>query len=161
MKIQLEKSVQTTKDPNTELSHILVREYKQKRWAANSERIGKPDALSAWYSVEQLEAFIQVAKNHGGDGVKFYYGAYPEDYPEKPDYAARQTLVMVATKSKQNQAGTKANKDIYLTQHGQSRILSFNSPLPCPPICSSGSEGGMGNLGITIIDKGEKGMEVV
>ena len=161
MQIQLKKTVQTPKDPQTELSHALVREYKQTRWVANSEKIGKPDALSAWYSIEEMEKFIHLAKDHGGDGVKFYYGAYPENYQEKPEYAARQTLVMVATKSKQNPSGLKANKDMYLTLNGRTKILSINNPLGCPPYCSRGSEGGMGDLGITIVDKGEKGMEVV
>ncbi len=40
------------------------------------------------------------------------------------------------------------------------RVLGFNNLTICPPICSSTSEGGMGDLGITIIDKGEKGMEI-
>jgi hypothetical protein len=161
MQIQLQKTVQTPKDQQTELSHALVREYKQTRWVANSERIGKPDALSAWYSIEEMEKFIRLAKEHGGDGVKFYYGAYPENYREKSEYADRQTLVMVATKSGQNQTGQKVNKDMYRTQNGRNIILSGNHPTLCPPYCSSGSEGGMGNLGITIVDKGEKGMEVV
>ena len=67
---------------------------------ANSAQISKPDSLSSWYSIEEIENFLDVAKSHGGDGIKFYYGAYPEDYSAKPEYAARQTLVMVATKSK-------------------------------------------------------------
>jgi hypothetical protein len=31
----------------------------------------------------------------------------------------------------------------------------------CPPHCNLNSEGGMGDLGITIIDKGAKGMEII
>ena len=38
-------------------------------------------------------------------GSNFIYGAYPEDYTAKPEYAGQQTLVMVATKSKTTENG--------------------------------------------------------
>lgn len=124
------------KDTSTENADILIREYKQKRWAQNSERIGKPDSLSAWYSIEQLESFLELAKSNGGDGIRFYYGAYPENYALNPEYAGRQTLVMVATKSKRTDCGLIADKDIYIKQNGQIKILSGNDPRGCPPICN-------------------------
>ncbi len=111
-----EKLVKLSKDVKTVEADTLIREYKQKRWVSNSKRIGKPDSLSAWYSIEEMENFLALAKSHGGDGIKFYYGAFPEDYSEKPEYAGRQTLVMVGTKSKLSQMGVIANKDIYYSQ---------------------------------------------
>ncbi len=141
-------------------AHTLIREYKQTRWVPNSERIDKPDSLSAWYSIEEMENFLALAKSHGGDGIKFYYGAYPENYSPKPEYAGRQTLVMVGTKSKLTEMGSIANKDIYYSKNGKLKILSGSDPRLCPPVCNPPSEGGMGDLGITIIDKGEKGMEI-
>ena len=80
-----------------------------------------------------MENFLNLAKSHGGDGVKFYYGAYPEDYSAKPEYAGRQTLVMVATKSKITEIGALANKDIYYSQNGHTKILSGINPIQCPP----------------------------
>jgi hypothetical protein len=155
------KLVNVSKDAKTVEADTLIREYKQKRWVANSERISKPDSLSAWYSIEEIEKFLILAKSHGGDGIRFYYGAYPEDYSPRTEYAGRQTLVMVGTKSKKVNEGILANKDIYYSQHGKTKILSgLGGPNLCPPICNPPSEGGMGDLGIAIIDKGEKGMEI-
>jgi hypothetical protein len=108
-----------------------------------------------------LENFLALAKSKGGDGIKFYYGVYPENYTPKPEYAGRQTLAMVGTRSKLTETGAIANKDIYYSQNGRLRILSGNPLSICPPTCNPPSEGGMGDLGITIVDKGEKGMEMI
>jgi hypothetical protein len=158
---QQKNYVKQKKNTSTENADTFIREYKQKRWAQNSERIGKPDSLSAWYSIEQMENFLAIAKSNGGDGVKFYYGAYPEDYTAEPEYAGRQTLVMVATKSKTSENGCSADKDIYIRKNGRIEILSGYNPKGCPPTCNPPSEGGMGDLGITIIDKGKRGMEII
>jgi len=140
----------------------FIREYKKTRWSPNSERIGKPDSLSAWYSIEDMENFLNLVKARGGDGIRFYYGAYPEDYAAKPEYAGRQTLAPVGTRSKITETGTIANKDIYYPQNGRLRILSGTNPgQVCPPACPPPSEGGMGDLGITIVDKGDKGMIII
>ncbi len=78
------------------------------------------------------------------------------------EYAGRQTLVMVGTKSKKINEVMLANKDIYYSQNSKTKILcGAGSPKICPPICNPPSEGGMGDLGIGIIDKGDKGMEIV
>jgi hypothetical protein len=153
-------SKEISKETSTVQAHTLIREYKQTRWVPNSDRIDKPDSLSAWYSIEEMENFLNLAKSHGGDGIKFYYGAYPEDYSPKPEYAGRQTLVMVGTKSKLTKMGAIANKDIYYSNNGKLNIVCGIPPGLCPPMCNPPSEGGMGDLGIGIIDKGEKGMEI-
>jgi hypothetical protein len=160
MVTQQKELVKISKEISTVQAHTLIREYKQTRWVPNSERIDKPDSLSAWYSIEEMENFLTHAKSHGGDGIKFYYGAYPEDYSPKPEYAGRQTLVMIATKSKLTEMGSIANKDIYFSKNESLKILSGGDPRLCPPVCNPPSEGGMGDLGIAIIDKGEKGMEI-
>ena len=161
MTTQLKNYVKAPKDVQTLEIDTLIREYKQKRWVTNSEKIGKPDSLSSWYSIEQMEEFLAMAKSQGGDGVKFYFAAYPEDYAPKPEYSDRQTLVVVATKSKTTETGLIANKDIYVTRNGRTQILSGVLPTNCPPKCSPSVEGGMGDLGITIIDKGAGGMEII
>ena len=158
---QQKKSVRVGKYVNTEYVDTVLREYKRTRWAPNSERIGKPDSLSVWYSVEDIEDLLIKTRAHGGDGIKFYFSAYPADFAPKPEYAGRQSMVMVATKSKIMELGTVANKDIYITRNGQSTILGLNFGPICPPICNSSAEGGTGDLGITIIDRGEKGMEMI
>jgi hypothetical protein len=161
MTTQLKNSVSTNHHVSTEHVNMVIREYKQTRWVPNSERLGKPDSLSAWYSIEDFENFLTTAKSNGGDGLKIYFAAYPEDFTPKPEYAGLQTLVVVATKSKSVGMGSRANKDMYITKNGQSIVLGSIPINLCPPNCSPRTEGGMGDLGITIVDKGEKGMEIV
>src|SRR5215213_9377009 len=94
------KTLKVGKYVNTAHVDSVIRAYKKERWVHNSDRIGKEDSLSAWYSVEELEAFIATAKQHGADGIKIYFAAYPEEFAEVPEYAGRQTLVLVGTKRK-------------------------------------------------------------
>jgi hypothetical protein len=151
------KSARVGQYVNTEYVNTVLREYKKERWAYNSERLGKEDSLSIWFGVEDIENFIADAKQNGADGIKFYFAAYPKDF-EKPEYAGRQTIVMVATRAKTTELGT-VNKDVYITKNGNSTILGFNMGAPCPPLCGPGF--GTGNLGVTLIDKGDKGLEII
>jgi hypothetical protein len=160
MTTQVKNYVRTKKSDNTNNVENFIREYKQKRWVQNSERIGKADSLSAWYSVEELENFLALVKSNGGDGIRFFYGAFPENYTAKPEYAGRQTLVMVATKSRTTEDGCVTDKNIYRNNNGRVEILSGGLPLGCPPACPP-PDGGIGDFGITIVDRGPKGMEIV
>jgi len=152
------KSLKVGKYVNTEHVDSVIRTYKKERWVYNSERMGKPDSLSAWYSVEELEEFFATAKQHGADGVKMYFAAYPENYTATPEYAGLQTLVLVATKSKETENGI-ANKDIYFTKDGSTEILAYNASRLCPPFC--GGTGEFGKIGVTIIDKGDDGLSII
>jgi hypothetical protein len=158
---QQKKSVKARLNSSADEAAEFIREYKKTRWVPNSERIGKADSLSAWYSIEEMENFIALAKSKGGDGIRFYYGAFPENYAPRPEYAGRQTMIKVATRSKKAATGEIAHKDLYYSKDGRFKILSGTTPKGCPPICPPPSEGGMGDLGITIIDKGQKGMLIV
>ncbi|AXY76293.1 hypothetical protein D3H65_20865 [Paraflavitalea soli] len=161
------KSLKVGRYVDTKHVDTVIRNYKRERWVHNSEHIGKEDSLSVWYSVEELEEFIQKIKNHGGDGVKMCFGAYSEDFDVKPDYNNRQTIVMVATRSKETETGV-ANKDLYINP-GQ--ILAYNIGSICPPTCSSGgtskpsgpgdNSDDWGGIGVTIVDRGPKGFTVV
>jgi len=162
MLTQTKNFVKSDSTPDFEPIDDLIREYKKTRWSPNSERIHKPDSLSAWFSITDLENFLNLAKTKGGDGVKFYFAAYPKDYLPKPEYAGRQTLALVGTRSKISETGEIANKDIYYSKNGRLKILSGSTqPTLCPPICGPASEGGIGDLGITIIDHGEHGMVMI
>ena len=163
------KSLSVGKYVNTEHVDTVIRTYKKERWVQNSERIGKEDSLSGWYSVEELEGFIDTIKQHGADGIKLYFAAYPHDYTETPEYAGRQTFVLVATKSKETENGT-VNKDIYITDGEGTNILAYNASRLCPPLCGGGPGGPphdgcgdseWGGLGIALIDQGSKGITVI
>lgn len=150
------KSVRVGKMVDTDHVNTVIRNYKRERWVHNSKRIGKEDSLSVWYSVEELEDFLARVREHGGDGVKLYFGAYGEDYTGNPLYAGRQTVVFVATKAREAEQGT-VNKDLYINKEEGSTILAYNFGSLCPPYCSTGD--GIG-IGVTILDKGDEGLIV-
>lgn len=143
-----------TKHVNTVISH-----YKKERWANNSRHIGKEDSLSVWYSVEELESFLHLVKEHGGDGIKMYFGAYDSEHAPTPLYADRQTIVLVATKLKETGKG-EVNKDLYIQGEKENTILAYNMGQICPPFCQNGDTD-FGGIGITIVDKGENGIVIV
>lgn len=155
------KSLKVGQYVNTAHVDTVIRNYKQERWIHNSERIGKEDSLSAWWSVEELEEFIATAKLHGADGVKFYFAAYDEKSASLPEYADRQTLVMVGTKQKENADGSTKNKDIYINTEKGSNILAYNAARLCPPLCGQGDDIDNSEIGITIVDQGDKGFVVI
>lgn len=150
------KSVRVGKMVDTDHVNTVIRNYKRERWVHNSKRIGKEDSLSVWYSVEELEDFLARVREHGGDGIKLYFGAYGEDYTGNPLYAGRQTVVFVATKAREAEQGT-VNKDLYINKEEGSTILAYNFGSLCPPYCSTGD--GIG-IGVTILDKGDEGLIV-
>ena len=157
------KTLSVGKYVSTQHVDTVIRNYKQERWIQNSEKIGKEDSLSGWWSIEEMEEFLEKAKMYGGDGIKFYFGAYSHDYAEKPEYAGRQTLVMVATKQKDGAAGTTLNKDIYITEGNNTNILAYNMAKLCPPACgkSTGTDVESPEIGVTIVDNGENGFMVI
>jgi hypothetical protein len=146
------KSLSVGKLVNTEHVNTVIRNYKKERWVHNSKRLGKEDSLSVWYSVEELEAFLAKAREHGGDGIRIYFGAYDQEHAPQPLYAGRQTVVLVATKHKETADGA-TNKDIYINSEQGQTILAYNVGGLCPPFCSGGNK-----IGITIVDKGEDGV---
>ena len=154
VKTQL-KSVKAGKLVNTEHVNRVISNYKKERWANNSKHIGKEDSLSVWYSVEELEDFLQMVKANGGDGIKMYFGAYDAAHAPQPLYADRQTVVLVATKVKETLNG-EVNKDLYISGEKENTILAYNAGKLCPPYCKPA--GDFGDIGITIIDRGEDGM---
>ena len=150
------KSLKVGRRVDTDHVNTVIRNYKKERWVQNSQRLGKEDSLSVWYSVEELEEYLQEVKEHGGDGIKIYFGAYSEDYKPEPKYAGRQTVVLVATKQKETANGT-VNKDLYIQTGTKNSILAHNAGSLCPPFCMPDFEPG---IGITILDKGEDGMVI-
>lgn len=147
----------------------IIREYKKERWVQNSERIGKEDSLSTWYTLEEMEHWLATAKANGADGIRMYFAAYPSDFAKEPLYANRQTIVMVATKEKETATGS-ANKDIYVNTENGTSILAYNLGKVCPPFCGGGGtkdpdgisvDDGEWGIGMTIVDRGDKGLAVI
>lgn len=144
---------------STQHAEELINNYKKTRWVHSSERIGKKDSLSVWYSVEELEGFLDMIKNAGGDGIKMHFGVYSDDFQKVPEYAGRQTVVMLGTKAKEEENGNIVNKNIYLQTDKGTSLLAFNLGCMCPPKCGLGiiqEEG----IGISINDKGGNGISI-
>lgn len=146
----------------------LLSNYKKERWAQNSKHIGKEDSLSVWYSVEELQEFLETAKSHGADGIKMYFGVYKPETAKEKRYEERQTIVLVASKNKVLDNGTEFDKSIYINGDKGAEILAYNSGRICPPACTGGG-GGTGtetsgfdwdNPGI-LIDRQGEGMVVI
>ncbi len=131
--------VQSNKGRLVDTRHVdtLISTYKKNRWLDNSQKIGKPDSLSTWYGLSELQDFLDLAKENQADGIKIYFGEYPADYPVTPEFQNRQTVVLVATKKSKNEYGV-VNKEIYSNRTGKPEILAFNSGDICPPWCGNG-----------------------
>jgi hypothetical protein len=143
----------------------LLNNYKRERWVQNSKHIGKEDSLSVWYSIEELQEFIANAKQNGADGIKMYFGVYKPDTAVDERYEDRQTIVMVASKTKILEDGTSADKSIYINANNKPEILAYNAGRVCPPACGDGTGTGGGTgydldgIGI-LIDRKDEGMIV-
>jgi hypothetical protein len=146
------KSLRVGKYVDTNHVDTLVRTYKQERWAPNSDRLGREDSLSVWYSIEELEEFLQKAKQSGANGIKMHFGAYPQDF-YKQERAGLQTIVMVAN----NQSAEGKAENVYINTEKGREILAYN--FGSFPMDADG--GGMDGVGVTIVDRGDKGVVVI
>jgi hypothetical protein len=151
------KSLRVGKYVDSNHVNTLIRTYKQERWQQNSERIGQEDSLSLFYSIEELEEFLQKAKEAGANGVSVHFGVYPENFNEREGYAGKQTTVFVATDRQETATGT-THRNVYQETSKGKQILAYNMG-QWPP--GSGAENDDWGLGITIIDKGDQGMILV
>jgi hypothetical protein len=150
------KSVRVGKYVDTNHVDTLVRTYKQERWKQNSERIGQEDSLSLFYTIEELEEFLQRSKEAGANSISIHFGAYPENFTERAGYAGKQTTVFVATDRQETETGFE-HKSVYVDTNKGKQLLAYNMGT-WPPGSGVGSDDG---FGITIIDQGDKGMIVV
>src|SRR5882672_9446094 len=128
------KSVKVGQRVSTKHVNDVIRNYKQERWQHNSKRLGKEDSLSVWYSIEELEEFMETCKIHGSEGIRLYFGAYDKDLAPQQEHAGRQTIVLVATKDRETENGL-VSKDVYIATENGPSILAYNMGRLCPPFC--------------------------
>jgi len=66
-------------------SKELNQNFVKTRSKAIKNAIGKNDALSSWFSIDELQKFIDDVKKEGKDqgkvvnGIRVYFGAYPKE----------------------------------------------------------------------------------
>jgi len=151
---------------NSKHVESLLSNYKKDRWVNNSKHIGKEDSLSVWYSIDELQAFVETAKQNGADGIKMYFGVYDANTANDVKYIGRQTVALVASKTKELENGLTIDKNIYVGNDGKPEILAFNAGRVCPPNCTGGGSTDTStgfdwdNPGI-LIDRKEEGMIVI
>jgi hypothetical protein len=150
------KSLRVGKYVDTNHVNTLVSNYKKTRWAQNSDLIGKEDSLSVWYSIEEMEEFIQRAKACGADGIRMHFGAYPANFAKKPDVSEMQTIVMVANTTTETTFG-KVEKNIYVNGANGKEILAYNYGGVLPTGDGVAADG----VGITIVERADKGLTVI
>lgn len=157
------KSVNAGKSVTKQEVNALVRSYKQERWADNSERLGKADSLSVWFSIEDMENFLDTVKANGGNGVRFHFGVFTTETATQPEFEGRQTVVMIGNRSTDGTYET--SKELFTNKSGQPEIVALGGGIICPPFCGTGGSVGklkMPALGSSaLIDRGEKGMSVI
>jgi hypothetical protein len=151
------KSLKVGKYVDNEHVNTVISNYKKERWIQNSQRLGKPDSLSLWYSVEELEEFIENIKSHGADGIRMYFAAYPNETDGVRGKDGRQSMVLVATRSKEENEEL-VHKDVYVSKDGKAVIMAYNMSNYCPPYC----QGGLGGaLGVTIVADANNSLSVI
>ena len=141
MVTEIQKPEILTRGKVVSTQHVdqLVGNYKFLRWGQNSDQLGKPDSLSTWYGLTELQDFINLSRENKADGIKMYFGLYPDDY-EIQDFRGMQTVVLVATKQTLTGKGL-VTKDLFIQRDGRSEILAFNVGQLCPPWCTPPDEG--------------------
>jgi len=147
------KSVNAGRFATKQEVDTLTSTYKQERWANNSERMGKADSLSVWFTLEELEGFLQNVKDNGGDSVRFHFGVFPEGY-SVPEFVGRQTIVMVGNRTKDGSYNT--SKELYANNEGQPEVIAYEGGTVCPPFCGSTGKGKS-----TLIVRDDNSMEVI
>jgi len=101
-------------------------------------------------------------------GIKMYFGVYKPDTAKEERYEERQTIVMIASKTKVLENGVSADKNVYISTGKGPEILAYNSGRICPPNCGDDTGTGTGpgsgfdwdNMGI-LIDRKDEGMIVI
>ncbi|MHA4808031.1 hypothetical protein ACX0G9_07985 [Flavitalea flava] len=160
--VTAEKSLSVSNYVTKQQVETFIGTYKQNTWVHNTERIGKEDALSSWYSLNELEALIENIKVHGGNGVRMHFGIYPEGFAGEPELSGRQALVMVGTRSSDGTART--SKELYIG--GENKLLAFVGMHPCPAFCPfpyppTPPAVLQAPITRTLVDMGDKGFSVV
>jgi hypothetical protein len=143
----------------------LISNYKKERWIQSSERMDQEDTFGGWYSVDELEEFIQTARKHGADGINIYFGVYGGK-AQRPELEGKQTIALVATRTEQENGDTLVRRNPAVKNIGNLPndddflIYNWSSPLgnPSKP---GGLKTSGGSLGLTIVTDKDNNMSVI
>lgn len=94
-----------------EEAKILDKTYTVTRQIVLDSALGIEDSRSSWWSLEDLEAYIDYAKTQAKEkgmevnGLRIYHGAYPKDYGTREE-AGYSTLFIVPTGTHSTKEGS-------------------------------------------------------
>lgn len=91
-----------------EEARVLFDEYSRtNNMILTQARNGNPDSRWYWFSLEEMESYIQYVKENADKqnlkdvGIRIYLGKYPENHPSdkmaKPEFAGYQTVFLMPT----------------------------------------------------------------
>lgn len=109
---------------STKEASQMCKDYKENQYCDLKTDV-KAETLSVWYPIEVIEQYICYLKrieNSKGesvvDGIRFYFGAYPDRDENKKTgtYGRRQTIIALPTKANKSKSKYEAKRhdDIYL-----------------------------------------------
>lgn len=124
-----------------DVAYRMVANYAPRAGFVDRDGEQLPNTRTVWFSVAQLKAFINEIEGEGGDGIRFYFAAYDDDYSENgeemdvppAEYWGYNTLLMVPTRDS-TANGVTHHRD-YLTPAGAGTSTIQNRGNLCPPLC--------------------------
>jgi hypothetical protein len=106
---------------SSEEAYLLNQNFVKTRAKAIDVAIGKKDALSCWFSIEELKEYIDFvelegkAKGIAVNGLRIYFGAYAKN-ENNPNKSNLSTVFFIPTQSKnsalKNELAASSNLDI-------------------------------------------------
>lgn len=112
-----------------EEAKVLFDEYSRtNNMILTKARNGNPDSRWYWFSIEEMESYIQYVKTNAEKqnlkdvGIRIYLGKYPESHPKnrmaKPEFGGYQTVFLMPT--------AKRSQDSLSSQQRRGVIMDEN-----------------------------------
>ncbi|MCT2408614.1 hypothetical protein NZD88_13780 [Chryseobacterium antibioticum] len=132
---------------------VLYDEYsKTNNIILTRARNGEPDSRWYWFSVEDLEGYLQYVKETAkkqklkNPGIRIYMGKYPMNHPKskmaKPEYAGYQTIFLVPTAQNRKKDSTTAmSRTMKSTEENtnvtEMEVLNMTNLAPPPKVSTA------------------------
>ncbi len=119
------------------LTRERILRYAKNKHILLSEKLGKPDTKSVWYTKEHITQLLEEMNHAGADGLRIYLG----EYGENDNYSGQSCLLMVMTKPDSQSGGhiditIEDAPDFSARSFDNNTPKDFNVGSPCPPICN-------------------------
>jgi hypothetical protein len=118
---------------------ISVKEAHEMVKAFDAANPGK--TKSVWFSLQRIESMLTLLyqeslRGAGTNGIRLYFGQYPEDYDQPKEWAGKNTVIFVSTYLKD-----KMNVDYFKHLPVPPPMFPENKGEICPPPSDCGNNG--------------------